>query len=562
MKYLLLLSILFFAANCGKNDTADLVILNGKILTLEDAESNFEAVAVKSDTIYKIGTSKEIEKLIGTSTEIIDAEGKLVMPGIIDAHAHFMMLGETLTGLDLKDAKNWDEVVSMVADAAKNAEPGEWIFGRGWHQEHWTPVPEPNVHGYPLHDKLSQAVPDNPVVLNHGTGHAVFANKKAMDIAGVTNNTETPKGGTILKDEKGNPIGVFEEDAEYLIMKHYNKFLEGLSPEKLREKQINAALASTDLCAELGITTFHDAGESVELINLYKQLASEGKLKNRLYCMFLDSNENIELYAEKYRMTDDPTDMITIRAIKKFVDGAIGSRGALLFEDYNDLPGYKGQQVNSTEEIKETARIAKKYNYQLCTHAIGDKGNNIVLDIYEEFLAGEKNLRWRIEHAQHLSPKDIPRFKELGVIASMQTNHATSDGIFVEKRLGYERSKFGAYVWRSLIDAGATVANGTDSPVELLNPFINMYSAVTRELGNGNAFFPEQSMTRMEVIEAYTKNAAYAGFQEDIKGSIKEGKLADIIIVDRDILEVPIEEIKDAKPVYTILGGKVVYKKS
>jgi predicted amidohydrolase YtcJ len=475
-------------------------------------------------------------------------------------------MGEAKMELDLTKAKNWDEIVAMVAEAAKKASPGEWITGGGWHQEKWDKTPQPNVDGLPYHVNLSRVSPDNPVLLTHASGHSCLANAKAMELAGVTKATPNPPGGEIIKDARGNPIGAFNEAAQGLIGRALASSQMKQTPTEIREHQRKAIDLAIRECLSKGITSFHDAGASFETIDMYKALAEEEKLGIRLNAMIGDEEGNDALKAKlaQYRIIGAGQNHLTVRSIKRFMDGALGSHGAWLFEPYADLPTSTGLNTTPLEVMRETARLAIENGFQLCTHAIGDRGNRETLNIYEEAFVSQpekKDPRWRIEHAQHLDPADIPRFGKLGVIASMQGIHCTSDGPWVIKRIGEKRAEEGAYVWRSLIQTGALICNGTDAPVEDVDPIPCFYALVTRKMKDGKAFFPAQSMTREEALRSYTLNGAYAAFEEDILGSLTPGKLADIAVLSKDIMTVPEEEIQSAKVVYTIVGGKVLYQK-
>ncbi len=556
-----------FIAGCGSNNsTADLALKNGNIITVDEKLPSAEAVAVKDGKILFVGTNNDIEKYIDEKTEVLDLKGATVIPGFFESHAHFLGTGKALLNLDLSDATNWDEIIAKVAVAAEQALPSEWIIGRGWHQEKWTDPPMPNFMGYPYNDQLSKATPYNPVMLIHASGHALIANKKAMDAAGVTSDTKSPKGGNIVRDSSGVILGVFEENAEDLIQNAYRNYLEKL-PETKRLRLMNKAVkAVTDNALQYGITSFYDAGENFKTIDFLKNLADSGKLKIRLNVMVLDNISAMNRNLAKYRMIGYADNHFTVRGIKQYMDGALGSRGAWMLHDYSDAPGWRGLNVTSLSDIGKVAKLAIKNGYQLCTHAIGDRANRETLNIYEQAFKKHpevdgKSLRWRIEHAQHLSNKDKPRFAKLGVIAAMQGIHATSDAPFVVERLGEKRAREGAYVWRDLINLGTVIANGTDSPVEKLDPIACYYASVTRMTKSGKPFFPEQKMTRMEALKSYTINGAYAAFQDTLLGSITKGKLADFTVLSQNILTVPDWKLPKTQILYTIIGGKVLYKR-
>jgi predicted amidohydrolase YtcJ len=463
--------------------------------------------------------------------------------------------------LNLRDAPNWDQIVAMVAAAAREAQPGEWILGSGWHQEKWESKPVPDVRGFPLHASLSAVSPRNPVLLMHASGHAVFVNQAALDRAGITRATPDPAGGEILKDASGNPTGLLNEAAQGMVARARDRDRTNRNAEI--ERQID--LAAQEVISK-GITTFQDAGSPPEVIELLRRRVEAGTLPLRLWVMLRTSNAQIQgwIKAHPTRVIGSGGDHLTVRAIKRQMDGALGSRGAWLLEPYSDLPSSSGLNIEDLADIEETARIAIANGYQLAVHAIGDRANREVLNMFErQFRANPQKtgLRWRIEHAQHLDPADIPRFARLGVIASMQAVHATSDGPMVIPRLGPKRAEQGAYVWRKLIDSGAHVSNGTDAPVEDVSPIACFYSAVTRRMPNGQTFYPAQKMTRLEALRSYTVENAYAGFEENLKGTLKPGMLADIAVLSRDILTVPEDQIPGAQADYTIVGGKIVYQR-
>jgi len=547
--------------------SADLVVRNGKIVTLDDGRPEAQAIAVGGDTIVAIGSNQEIQAYVSASTKVIDLKGALAVPGLIDAHAHFTDVGQAAMALKLASARDWDDIVRMVGDAARRAKPGDWIIGRGWHQEKWLRPATPNVEGFPVHETLSRASPDNPVLLTHASGHAVFANAKAMAVAGITMITPDPPGGKILKDPSGNPTGLFNERAQRLILDALAADRAKRTPAQVEaELRRQIDLASREALSK-GLTTVDDAGSPPETIALMKRLVDERRLPIRVWMMLREEPDRLSADMPRERVVNYGDKRFTVRAIKQYGDGALGSRGAWMLEPYADLPSTSGQHADSPEDIRRSAEMALQHDYQLCVHAIGDRANREVLNVYEEVLRRhpEKNgkqLRWRIEHAQHLNPADIPRFAQLGVIASMQAIHCTSDAVFVPARLGRKRAEEGAYVWQSLMKSGAVVANGTDAPVEDIDPIPNFYASVTRKLKDGTSFYPNQAMSRMEALRSYTINAAHGAFDETIKGSLTPGKLADITVLSKDILTVPEDEILTAHVLYTIVGGSVQYAKS
>jgi len=536
--------------------SADLVLRNGKVVTVDPAVPDGEAIAVQGDKVLAVGSDAEIAQYIGSGTKVINLEGQLAIPGFIEAHGHFLGVGDAKMQLDLMSVANWDEVVGMVEYAASDVAPGALIRGRGWHQEKWDEEPPGNVEGLPTHHTLSAISPDNPVILRHASGHASFANAKAMEMAGITSETPDPAGGEIVRDADGEPIGAFRERAQGLL----SAAAENAEPPDRRRQ---AEMAAEEALSK-GVTSFHDAGVSFETVDLYKAMVDDGALGVRLWVMIRQPNERLAELLPEYRMVDYGDHRLTVRAIKVSVDGALGPHGAWLLEPYSDMPTSTGLNTSPIDDLHETARLAMENDFQLCVHAIGDRANREVLDVFQaafEANPARSDVRWRIEHSQHLHPDDIPRFGELGVIAAMQGVHCTSDGPWVVPRLGEQRAREGAYMWRDLWDSGAVIANGTDAPVEDVDPIASYYATVSRVMKDGSAFFPEQRLTRMEALETYTSLAAYAGFEEDVVGTLTPGKLADITVLSKDILTIPEDEIPATDVVYTIVGGKVMYQR-
>jgi predicted amidohydrolase YtcJ len=541
---------------------ATIVLTNGKVVTVESSPAEARAVAINGDRITAVGSDDEIKKYIGAGTEVIDAGGQLVIPGFIESHGHFSGVGEAQLVLKLAPAKTWDDILSMVENAAKAAKPGQWIYGRGWHQEKWTTPPSPNVEGFPTEASLSLVSPNNPVLLTHASGHASFANALAMKLSGVSRTTKNPEGGEILKDEKGNPTGLLRETAARLIRRGTGE-PEPTDEERVARERRVLELAAQEVLSK-GITSFQDAGTSFETVDRMKAMADEGKLGVRLWVMVRAGLEQEAQKLAQYRMVDYGNGHLTVRAIKRSIDGALGSRGAWLLEPYADKPDSAGLNTTSVEDIRATAKLAMQHGYQLCVHAIGDRANRETLNIFEEaFKANpeKKDLRWRVEHAQHLHPSDIPRFGALGVIASMEGVHCTSDAPYVLSRLGQKRAEEGAYVWQKLMKSGAVVTNGTDAPVEDVDPIASYYASVSRKTKDGSVFYPDQRMSRMEALKSYTLNGAFAAFEDASKGSLKPGKYGDVVVLSKDILTIPEDEIPTAQVVYTVVGGKVRYKK-
>jgi len=535
---------------------ADLVLTGGRIVTMDADGAEVEALAARDGRLVALGSADDVAAFIGGDTEVIELGGALAVPGLVEGHGHFTGLGRSRMILDLTRVADFGEIVEMVADAVEEADPGAWIEGRGWHQEKWAAVPEPNVSGLPYHDALSEVSPVNPVVLTHASGHAVMVNAAALELGSIDDATPDPPGGEIVRDGAGRAIGVLRETAETLVTAHRD----GDRDEAATRRMIELA---TEECLKHGITSFHDAGSSFELVDLLSRMAADEELGVRLWVMLSEDNDSLAAGLPDFKVYREGGAHLTVGGIKRWVDGALGSHGAWLLEPYTDLPTSTGLNIVTREELRESARLAVEHGLQLCSHAIGDRANRVTLDVYEEAYAGAgepRDLRWRVEHAQHLHPGDIPRFGELGVVAAIQPTHCTSDGPWVPVRLGEERSRTGAYVWRDLLDTGAVLASGTDVPAEPVDTMPSFYSAVTRRTGDGTAFYPEQVMTRMEALRARTLDAAWAVFEDDIKGSLEVDKLADVTVLSRDILRVPEEEIPDTRVLYTIVGGEVRYR--
>lgn len=543
---------------------ADLVLRNGKIATVNPAAPVVQALAVRGGRIQALGSDREAPSWIGPQTRVIDLHGMLAIPGFIEGHAHFTALGAFRLGLDLREARTWDAIVAQVARAAKQAKPGEWIIGRGWHQSKWDRAPEPNVEGFPLHASLDAVSPANPVLLTHASGHAVFVNMRALEAAGITRGTPNPSGGEILKDRQGNPTGLLRETAEELANRAYARWQAQRTPaERAAELRKTIELATEESLAK-GITTFEDAGSPLATADVFLRMAADHELRLRLWVMLRGSNQELAPVLDRYRVIGAGDNHLTIRAIKRYMDGALGSRGAWLLEPYADQPSSRGFNTEDPVDVERAAELAIRHGYQLAVHAIGDRANRETLDLYERVFRShpdQHDLRWRIEHAQHLSAADIPRFGQLGVIAAMQGIHCTSDAPFVIARLGPKRAEEGAYVWQKLMKSGAIVGNGTDAPVEDVSPLGSFYASVSRKLKDGTVFFPDQRMSRDEALRSYTWNNAYAAFEEKLKGSLEPGKLADITVLSRDILTIPEDQIPATDVMYTIVGGRVMYQR-
>ncbi|WP_430467455.1 amidohydrolase [Winogradskyella ouciana] len=560
--FLILLCVL--ACSNPKQETATLLIYGGTIYTVDSTSVTVEAVATNDNKILFAGSLEEAETYKNEQTKLIDLKGKTMTPGLIEGHGHFMGLGYNELNLDLMNTTSYQAIVDAVAERVKTAQPGEWIVGRGWHQSKWDSMPAETVHGFQTHHLLSEVSPDNPVYLKHASGHAGFANAKAMEIAGLQNlaldgvKKYEVEGGEVLVDASGRPTGVFNERAQTLITQHI--------PEKTSQSDAKAFQLAVEACHKNGITSFHDAGIGRETIALYEKMKSEGKMHTRIYAMLTGWEKDLLNDWYKKGIMVDEDHLFTIRSVKLNCDGALGSRGAWLLEPYSDRPDHFGHETLPMEFVKETSLNGLKHGFQVCAHAIGDRANREILDRYEmafkELPDMANNHRFRIEHAQHLHPEDIPRFAEMNVIPAMQAVHMSSDRPWAIDRLGEKRIKEGAYMWQDLLQSGVPIVNGTDVPVEPINPIASFYASVSRKTLKGTpegGYEPEQKMTRAQALKSYTLDAAYGAFEDHIKGSISVGKLADFTIYDQDIMTVGEEKILDTKVVMTIFDGKVVY---
>ncbi|NJC24685.1 amidohydrolase [Neolewinella antarctica] len=565
---LLLLGLLNYS--CGDKTNADgaaaLLVYNASLWTEQgcaDAGAGpcGTAMLVGQDgNIIAVGTdTTEWSDLLSATTRRVDAGGNFVMPGFIEGHAHFSGLGSSLRNLNFLRSKNWNEIVAMVADRAADTPEGDWISGRGWHQEKWDQPHDHSVGGYPVHDELSRLTSTHPVILRHASGHALFANEKAMDLAGVNRETPDPPGGRVLRDATGDPTGVFEERAMDLITDAYQNFVQTMTPESRKSEWLAGIRAAQAECLKNGITSFQDAGTKYQELDWYKELDAADSLQLKLWVMLRHSYGRM---ANDMEGLPHYGDRFTCAAIKTELDGALGSYGAWLIEPYFDNPGFSGQNTTLVATVDSIADLALKHNMQLCVHAIGDRGVRETLDVIASKQLG-KDARWRIEHSQHIDPEDIPRYAELNVIASMQGIHCTSDALFAENRLGTERARTGAYPWRSLLDAGAVVTNGTDAPVEDVDPIESFYASVTRRRADGKAtFFPEQRMTREEALHSYTGAGAYAAFEENEKGRLLPGLAADFVVLSNDLRSCADEDILATEILATYVDGELAFAKA
>ncbi|MBZ5534348.1 MAG: amidohydrolase [Acidobacteriia bacterium] len=543
------------------NGSADTVLLNGNIYTMNSKSPHEQAIAIQGEKILFVGTNEGATRFKGPKTEVVDLEGKTVIPGFIDAHGHFIGLGESLQRLSFVETRSYAEVVAMVRLKVTESPRGEWVQGRGWDQTRWP------VKDFPDHRELSAVSPDNPVWLTRVDGHAGLANARAMEIAGITRQTPDPPGGRIVRDEKtGEPTGVFVDNAMSLVGRHI--------PPLTRDQIKRAALRAIQKCLSDGLTEVHDAGVGGETLEVYKELIGERRFDFRVYAMIMATGSplnspaalTLDAYLKTGPLIGYGGNRLTVRSLKIVADGALGSRGAAMLEPYSDDPKNTGLMVTPKEAIYAWAKKATDGGFQVNTHAIGDRANRIWLDVVESLEKENpkvNQLRLRDEHAQILALNDLPRFAILHVIPSMQPTHCTSDMRWAEQRVGPERIK-GAYAWRSLLKTGVRIAAGSDFPVENPNPLWGFYAAITRQDQSGwptAGWFAQERLTREEALRSFTLDAAYAAFEENLKGSIQEGKLADLVVLSHDIMKIEPQLILRTEVEKTFLGGKLVYGK-
>jgi predicted amidohydrolase YtcJ len=528
---------------------ADLVIVNANVYTVDSEKPRAEAFAIQDGRFIWVGTTEEARSRFADS-RMLDLDGKTVTPGLIDAHAHLMGLGTSLMAANLMGARSIEEIVDRLQAFEADLPDGAWLTGRGWDQNHW-PVAE-----FPTRADLDAAFPDRPVWLRRVDGHAAWANTAALEAAGIDQirAASDPEGGVILRDDEGEPTGVFIDTA----MRFVERSVPSPSAEE-REEALRRALSET---ARHGITGVHDAGISLADVELYQQAIDEGWFDLRLYGMIGGRGETFDHFCENGHISQYGNDRLTVRSVKFYMDGALGSRGAALLDDYSDDPGNRGLLMQEPSGLVEDVRRAHECGFQINTHAIGDRGNRVVLDAYAEVIPHEalRDGRHRVEHAQVVALSDLKRFAELGVIASMQPTHATSDMYWAEDRVGGSRI-LGAYAWQTLLRNGARLAFGSDFPVEYVNPMYGLSAAVTRQDGDSwpeGGWYPEERVTREEALRGFTLDAAYAGFAEDQLGSITPGKWADFIVLDRDIMVVDADQIRDTVVLGTYIAGEWV----
>ena len=539
----------------GAQPAASLVLLNGKIWTVNDRQPRAEAVACLGSRIVAVGSNGEIRKWIGAGTEAIDMGGKLVLPGFNDAHVHFFSGGENLASVQLRDAKSEDEFRKRIAEFAAKQPAGRWITGGDWDHENWTPA------RLPTRQLIDAVTAGHPVFVNRLDGHMALANSQALQLAGITRDTPDPPGGTIVRDAAGEPTGVLKDAA----MERMDG-VDGVIPAPSEDQIADAVRAAMRYAAENGVTSVQDMSAAPEILRVYQTLLARGELTVRI-----SGHQPLATWQRLAAVglrADFGGEKLHIGALKGFADGSLGSTTALFFEPYLDAPNTSGlANSEMIPESKMQAHIlgADRAGLQVAVHAIGDKANHTVLGMYEEAARqnGARDRRFRIEHAQHLRMEDIPRFGKLHVIASMQPYHCIDDGRWAEKRIGPERAK-GTYAFRALLDSGAVLAFGSDWDVAPMQPLMGIYAAATRRTLDGkhpDGWVPEQKISVAEAIRAYTMGSAYASFDEKIKGSIEPGKLADMVVVSEDILSIPAVEIEKTRVETTVFDGKVIYRR-
>jgi predicted amidohydrolase YtcJ len=539
--FFILLCLGLLATSAAQAQPADLTVTNARIYTMDDAHPLATQMAVRGGRIVAVDSG--VQDAVGPNSRRIDAAGATVVPGFIDSHGHMAALGEMLETFDLRDVRTVEEIAAIVRKAASSRAKGEWIQGRAWDQTNWGGV-------FPTEQALTAAAPDNPVYLSRVDGHAGWANRRAMEIAGVTKDTPDPQGGRIIRAANGQPTGIFIDRAQGLIAGK----IPAATPEQIGRRLERAAKE----CARLGLTTVHDAGIPAGVLDAYRELLRERKLPIRVYAMIGGDGD---LWRQYLKRGPEIGDRLTVRTIKLVADGAMGSRGAAFWQPYSDDPGNSGLLILSRETIERIGRDAYEHGFQVATHAIGDRANRTALDAYAAILKGRNDRRWRIEHAQIVSLPDFRLFAENSVIASVQATHATSDMRWVEKRIGPDRMA-GAYAWQRFLKAGIHMPNGSDFPVESPNPLFGMYAAITRQDRNGNppgGWVPDQRLTPEQALRSWTVEGAYAAFEEGQKGRIAPGMLADFVLLSDDIMREDPSRILKAHVKMTVVGGEVVY---
>ena len=568
MKNTIAVLLALMLAACGAPEStgpfADLILVNAEVVTVDEQQPRASAVAISGDRILAVGSNEELAVYRGDDTDVIDLEGQMLIPGLIEGHGHYTSFGGALMILDFRYAQSWAEIVDMVAGATTETPAGEWIVGRGWHQDKWQVQEAELVDGIPVHDSLSAATPDHPVMLIHTSGHGVFVNQRAMTLVELDENTPDPDGGTIVRDADGQPTGMMRESAQDVFRIAYSGH-QGRRPAGVAEAEMRRMITlAGEESLRHGITSFQDLGSTFAEVDLLKVMADEGNLPVRLYMSFEEQAADMEGRLDDYFMIGYGDNFLTVRTIgEKVLDGALGTHGGWLLEPYADMPDSYGLNVVPVEEIVKSAELAMKHGYQMAIQGIGDRAYRELLDIYEaEFdkHPDKTDLRWRIEHAQVIHPDDVQRTVDLGVIPAVQGIFACSDGPWVEDRLGPERTRERGYIFNTLAEAGLVPTNGTDPPVDEIDPIASLHCSVTRQLPDGSFFQPQEVYSRELALYSYTMGNAIAAFEEDIKGSITPGKLADLTVLSQNILDVSDDEFMDTEIVMTILGGEIRYR--
>jgi len=541
----------FTASALGQTKpAADLIIHNAKIWTVDAAHPEAESVAILGDRIVAVGSNQEVDAWRGARTRVVDAAGKRLLPGFNDSHTHFSQGGQQLDNIQLNDAASPQEFLRRVTERAAKTGKGEWIVGGDWDETKWTPAQ------LPTKDLIDAVTPQTPTALDRYDGHMILANSVALKLAGITAKTPDPDGGVIVHDAQGNPTGALKDAAADLVYK--------IIPEPAHDQRRHWIERALEHAASLGVTSVQHMNPEYADIAIYAELLDEGKLTTRVYAAPLIQQVDDQVKIGVRHSFGGP--YLRIGAVKAYADGSLGSATAYFFEPFNDQPGNRGILSDAMHPIslmRDRMMKADAAGLQLCTHAIGDAGISAILDIYAEIekAHGGRDRRWRIEHAQHMAAKDFDRFAQLHVIASMQPYHAIDDGRWAEGRIGHDRSSR-TYAFRTFLDHGVRLAFGTDWSVAPLNPMLGLYAATTRATLDGrnpDGWFPEQKLTVKEAIEAYTMGSAYAEFQDGVKGSITAGKLADMVLLNADVLAIDPVKIRDVKVVKTWVGGKLVY---
>ncbi|MBD0372217.1 MAG: amidohydrolase [Pyrinomonadaceae bacterium] len=562
MRIICALILSFLALGLVSTDSsqppADLILKNGVVYTVNDKQPRAEAIAIRADRIVFVGSDADVKKYEGKNTRVVDLQGKTVVPGMTDAHYHLLGVGQREVTLNLEGTTSLEDFLARVRERVGQAKPGAWVTGRGWIETFWKP------QAFPTRQDLDRIAPVNPLYLVRADGHGAVANSAALKIAGVTRETPNPFGGEILKDRAtGEPTGMLIDAAKELVTRHI--------PAPTEADNENATVLGVERSIRLGWTQIQDAGGSYNDVARLKKLYTEGRIKLRIYKAVYGPGPDAERLLKEGMTVGAFNNRFTLRTIKIPFDGALGSRGAALLAPYSDAPNTSGFLTQKEDEVATMLESALRRGIQVETHAIGDRANRVILDLYEKAMntvpPAERKIReprWRVEHAQIVDPVDLPRFARLGIIPSMQPSHAIGDLFFAPSRLGLKRLE-GAYAWQSFLKSGAIIAGGSDAPVERGEPMIEFYAAVARRSlkgESGEGWHPEQAVTREQALKMFTLWPAFAAFEEKMKGSIEVGKLADLTILSADIMKIPAPEILQTRCVMTVINGEIVYDAS